>query len=62
LPFLAVQQLTLINPMRYFLIIVRGVFLESSGIEMLVAQYWPMAVIALFSLSSAGWLFCRRMY
>lgn len=58
----AVQYLTLINPMRYFLIIVRGVFLEGAGYELLVAQYWPMAVIALLSLSSAGWLFRRRMY
>jgi len=58
----AVQYLTLINPMRYFLIIVRGVFLEGAGFELLAAQYWPMAVIALLSLSSAGWLFRRRMY
>ena len=56
------QQLTLIKPMHYFLITVRSVFLEISGIEMLVAQYWPIAVIALFNLSSVGWLFCRRMY
>jgi len=48
--------------MSYLLIIVWGVFLESPGIEILVAQYGPMAVIALFSLSSAGWLFGRRTY
>lgn len=58
----AVQQLTLINPMRYFLVIVRGVFLEGADMELLAPQYWPMAVIALFSLSSAAWLFRRRMY
>jgi drug efflux transport system permease protein len=57
-----VQHLTLINPLRYFLIIVRSVFLEGAGIEQLAAQYWPMAVIAFFSLLSAGWLFRRRMY
>jgi len=58
----AVQQLTLINPMRYFLVIVRGVFLEGADIELLAGQYWPMAIIALFSLAAAGWLFRRRMY
>lgn len=58
----AVQHLTLINPLRYFLIIVRGVFLEGAGIEQLTAEYWPMAVIAIFNLSLAGWLFQRRMY
>jgi ABC-2 type transport system permease protein len=57
-----VQQLTLLNPLRYFLVIVRGVFLEGADVNLLMAQYWPMAVIALFSLASAGWLFRRRMY
>lgn len=57
-----VQHLTLINPLRYFLIIVRSVFLEGAGIEQLTAQYWPMVVIAFSSLLSAGWLFRRRMY
>ncbi len=57
-----VQQLTLINPMRYFLVIVRGVFLEDAGMDLLADQYWPMAVIALCSLAAAGWLFRRRMY
>ncbi|WP_181258158.1 hypothetical protein [Nitrosomonas aestuarii] len=56
------QPLTLINPLRYFLIIVRGVFLEGAGIEQLAPQYWPMVVIAFFNLSPAGWLFRRRMY
>lgn len=58
----AVQQVTLINPLRYFLVIVRDVFLEGAGIEQLTAQYWPMVLIALFNLSLAGWLFRRRMY
>ncbi|SFL10281.1 ABC-2 type transport system permease protein [Nitrosomonas aestuarii] len=54
--------MTLINPLRYFLIIVRGVFLEGAGIDQLAPQYWPMVVIALFNLPLAGWLFRRRMY
>ncbi len=58
----AVQHLTLINPLRYFLVIVRDVFLEGAGVEQLTAQYWPMALIALFNLTLAGWLFRRRMY
>ena len=42
-----VQVLTLINPMRYFLVIVRGVFLEGAGVSQLASQYWPMAVIGI---------------
>ena len=57
----AVQWLTQLNPMRYFLIIVRGVFLEGDGFILLADQFWPMAVIAVVTLSAAGWLFRHRM-
>ena len=57
-----VQDLTLLNPMRYFLVIVRGVFLEGSSVSSLVPQYWPMAMIGVVTLVAAGWLFRRRGY
>ena len=56
-----VQDLTYINPMRYFLVIVRGVFLEGDNMPMLWSQYWPLALIAIFSMSAAAWLFRHRM-
>jgi len=55
------QQLTLINPMRYFLIIVRGVFLENASLEVLLPQLWPLLAIGLATLSGAAWLFRHRM-
>jgi len=58
----AVQYLTYLDPLRYFLVIVRGVFLEGDGFALLADQYWPMALIGLVSLASAGWLFRHRMY
>ncbi|WP_298355848.1 ABC transporter permease [Rhodoblastus sp.] len=58
----AIQNLTLINPMRYFLVVVRAVFLEGATFEQLAPQYWPMALIALTTLIAAGWLFRRRSY
>jgi drug efflux transport system permease protein len=56
-----VQALTLVNPMRYFLIIVRGVFLEGAGFSSLLPQYWPMAIIGAVNLAIAGWLFRKRV-
>ena len=56
-----VQSLTYLNPMRYFLIIVRGVFLEGYGIVNLYSQYWPLALIAGFSMTAATWLFRNRL-
>jgi drug efflux transport system permease protein len=58
----AVQDLTLVNPLRYFLIVVRAVFLEGADMRQLWPQYWPMALIAVASLAAAGWLFRQRVY
>ncbi len=56
------QRLTLINPLRYFLIILRGVFLQGSTVSLLIPQLWPMALIGIISLTMAGWLFRHKMY
>ncbi len=58
----AVQAITLIDPLRYFLIVLRKVFLEGAGFDLLFDQFWPMAVIGVTSLILAGWLFRHRMY
>jgi ABC-2 type transport system permease protein len=48
--------------MRYFLTIVRRVFLEGAGLVYFWGDIWPMSVIALVTLSLATWLFRHRMY
>jgi len=57
-----VQHLTLIDPLRYFLVIVRASFLEGTPMALLTDQYWPLLAIGLVTLALAGWLFRRRMY
>ncbi|PWQ93838.1 ABC transporter permease [Leucothrix arctica] len=57
-----IQWLTYLNPLRYFLIIVRGVFLEGNSYGLLIDQYWPMLIISIVSLMFSGWLFKHRMY
>ena len=57
----AVQAVTLLNPLRYFMVVLRGVFLEGTPFHLLINQFWPMAVIGLVSLALAGWLFRHRM-
>lgn len=54
------QPITLINPLRYFVIVVRGVFLKDIPVGEVVAQTVPLALIAVVSLSSAAWLFRHR--
>ena len=57
-----IQYITLLNPMRYFMVVLRGIFLEGAPFHLLINQFWPMAVIGLVSLAAAGWLFRHRMY
>jgi len=56
-----VQAITLVDPLRYYLVILRGVFLEGAGFDLLRHQMWPLALIALVNLTAAGWLFRHRM-
>ena len=53
---LVVQWLTYANPLRYFLVIVRGIFLKGVGPSVLWPQMLALAVIGLATL----WLASRR--
>lgn len=57
-----VQWLTYLDPLRYFLVVVRGVALQGDSYGLLLNQYWPMAIIGVVSLAMAAWLFRHRMY
>ena len=56
-----IQLFTYLNPMRYFLVIVRGLFLEGLSAELVAQQLWPLALIAVATLASANWLFRHRL-
>jgi len=58
----AIQYLTRLNPMRYFLVIIRSTFLEGASFDHLMHQFWPMLCIGIVCLTLAGWLFRHRMY
>ena len=45
------QYVTLINPLRYAIDIAHRVYLEGVGLGLLVPELWPLAVIALVTLS-----------
>ena len=55
------QPVTLVNPLRYFLVIVNGVFLRVLPIGEVVKNVIPLARIAMGALSAAAWLFRRRL-
>ena len=56
------QTLTLGNPLRYFMVILRGVFVEGASLRVLWPQIWPMLLIGSLTLVAAGRLFRHRLY
>ncbi|MFV2002336.1 MAG: ABC transporter permease [Paracoccaceae bacterium] len=55
------QWLAETNPITHFIIICNGVFLKEIPGPVIAAHIWPMALIAVVTLSSAAWLFRKRL-
>jgi ABC-2 type transport system permease protein len=55
------QMVTYLNPLRYIMIIVKGSFLKGMPFEVIFQNMWPMAVIAVLTLTLATIFFRRRL-
>jgi len=55
------QYLTLINPLRYAINIAQPVYLEGAGLNRLMPELWPLAAIAIVTLSAASCMFRHRI-
>jgi len=55
------QWLTYLIPMRYFLVIVRGIYLKGSGLAVLWPQALALSILGLGLLGSGVLLFRKRM-
>jgi pyoluteorin transport system permease protein len=58
---MALQYVTLINPLRYAIDIAHRVYLEGVGLHLLFPELWPLAIIAVVTLSGASWMFRHRL-
>lgn len=56
-----VQIITYANPLRYILVINRGIFLQDMPASVVLSNLWPMAVIGLITSYAAIALFRRRV-
>jgi ABC-2 type transport system permease protein len=54
------QTIDWINPLRHFIVIVKGVFLKDLSAGALWPSFWPLLLLSLVTLGSADWLFRRR--
>jgi len=55
------QYVTLINPLRYAIDIAHRVYLEGVRLWLLFPELWPLALIALVTLTAASWMFRHRL-
>jgi ABC-2 type transport system permease protein len=55
------QYLDWANPMRHFIVIVKGLFLKDIGLAPLLRSLYPLLVIAVATLGAANWLFRKRV-
>ncbi|MBS0271365.1 MAG: ABC transporter permease [Proteobacteria bacterium] len=55
------QPFTNLLPIKHFFIIIKGIFLKNISATDVWLHTWPMALIALFTLSLAGFMFKRRL-
>jgi ABC-2 type transport system permease protein len=55
------QQVDWINPLRHFIVIVKGVFLKDVSGGVLLESLWPLMIIAVITWCLANWMFRRRL-
>jgi len=58
---LAVQYGTYLNPLRYFLVIIRGIFLKGVGPGVLWPQMACMLALGVFVLAVSSMRFSKRL-
>jgi ABC-2 type transport system permease protein len=57
----AFQYVTFLNPLRYFLIIIRGIFLKGSGIDVLWPELLSLLVLGMIIISLSALRFRKRL-
>jgi ABC-2 type transport system permease protein len=55
------QPVTYLVPLRYYLVIAKGIFLKDMPADIVFNNIWPMAIIAIFTLTAASWFFKSRL-
>lgn len=55
------QILSLANPMRHFLVAVRGIMLKGMPLLTVLDTIWPLLAIAVVTLALAGWFFRKGL-
>ncbi|MCC6346731.1 MAG: ABC transporter permease, partial [Nitrospirales bacterium] len=55
-----IQYVTYLNPLRYFLVIIRGIFLKGSGLDILWPQMLPLLTLGVLVIALSSLRFRKR--
>jgi ABC-2 type transport system permease protein len=55
------QPFTYLMPLRYMLVLSKGLFLKNISASIVITQIWPMVIISFFTLGIASLYFRRRL-
>jgi ABC-2 type transport system permease protein len=55
------QYVDWFNPLRHFIVIVKGVFLKNITGHELIHLLWPLLIIACITLAAADWMFRKKV-
>ncbi len=55
------QYITLLDPIRFYLVIIKGLFLKSMPFTDILENIIPLSLISLLTLSLASWMFKRNL-
>lgn len=55
------QYITFLNPIRFFLLIMKGVCLKNMPAHYVYENLIPLIIISILTLSAAGWMFKRNL-
>lgn len=56
-----IQPITYLIPVRYYLVIVRGIFLKGNGMKYLWEEVWPLSIFAVILLTLSIFRFRKRI-
>lgn len=55
------QKVTYLNPLKYFLITLKGLFLKDMSFHDVWTNTWPLLIIGGLTMFLAGWFFTKRL-
>jgi ABC-2 type transport system permease protein len=55
------EPITILIPIKYFFVIIKGIFLKNMAASEVFMNIWPMALIGFFTLLIAGWMFKQKL-